>query len=100
MTRVVLIILATFLLISAYAVSPYFGLYRIISAVQTKAAPALSESVDFHRLRRSLTSQIIETYLKLTGRTATLGQFNAGVLASIGTAISEPMVDQMLNLED
>jgi hypothetical protein len=99
MTRVILTLLALFLLIIIYAASPYSGLYRILSAVQTRDAAALSKNVDFSHLRQSLTSQIIENYLKLTGRSERLGQFGSSMAVGIGTAIAEPILSQMLNPE-
>jgi DUF2939 family protein len=35
---------------------------------QTKDAVALTERIDFPALRRSLTKQIVQEYLKLTGK--------------------------------
>jgi hypothetical protein len=87
-----------FLLIAAYAASPFLGLYRIIAAVQTRDVSTLSESVDFRHLRQSLTYQIIETYLKVTGRTGRLGQFGT-MAVGVGAAIADPMVSQIVSPE-
>jgi hypothetical protein len=47
MIRVIFGVLAFFVLIAIYAASPYLGLYRILSAVQTRNAPALELSPNF-----------------------------------------------------
>jgi DUF2939 family protein len=96
MIRIALLVVAIFLLIAAYAASPFLGLYRIISAVQTRDVSTLSERVDFRHLRQSLTSQIIETYLKVTGRTARLGQFGTMAIG-VGAAIADPLVSQIVS---
>jgi hypothetical protein len=42
-----------------------------------------------------LTSQIIEAYLKLTGRTSRFGSVAVG----LGAAIADPIISQMINPE-
>ena len=61
------------LLLGIYFASPFLALQRIATAVETRDAVALTERVDFPALRRSLTKQIVATYLKLTGKKLPLG---------------------------
>src|SRR5262249_55077610 len=77
MKRSLSILFAIILVLGTYAASPYLALRRIISAVHARNALALSDSVDFDRLRQSLTGQVIERNLQLTGRTARLGQIGS-----------------------
>src|SRR5262249_47156274 len=99
MKRSLLVLFVIILVLGAYAASPYLGLRRIMSAVQARYAAALSDSVDFDRLRQSLTGQVIERYLQLTGRTARLGQIGNIFAVAIGTSIADPIVAQILNPE-
>ena len=99
MKRSLLVLFAIILVLGAYAASPYLGLRRIISAVHARDAAALSDSVDFGRLRQSITGQVIERYLQLTGRTARLGQIGNIFAVAIGTSIADPIVAQILNPE-
>src|SRR5215831_10419649 len=99
MKRSFLVLFAIILVLGTYAASPYLALRRIISAVHARDALALSDSVDFDRLRQSLTGQVIERYLQLTGRTARLGQIGSIFAVAIGTSIADPIVAQILNPE-
>lgn len=62
------IILTLGILLSVYLASPLIALHSIASAVETKDAVALTERIDFPALRRSLTNQIMDEYLTLTGK--------------------------------
>jgi len=99
MKRSLLVLFAIILALGIYAASPYLGLRRIISAVHARNALALSDSVDFDRLRVSLTGQVVERYLQLTGRTARLGSIGNVFAVAIGTSIADPIVAQILNPE-
>ena len=83
----------------AYAVWPFFGVYRLVGAVQARDAAALSERVDFVALRRSLTTQIATAYLRLTGKAGRPGsiveQFTVGVAASV----ADPIVAKLVSPE-
>ena len=85
------------LVIVAYFVWPLVELQRIASAIETKDATALSRLVDFHGLRKSLTTQIITTYLKVTGQEDKLGTFGRGIAMSYGRSIATPIVDRLVN---
>ena len=55
-------------LLVGYWVWPFFGLRSLAADIQARDPVALSGDVDFVRLRRSLTEQIIAAYLQVTGR--------------------------------
>jgi hypothetical protein len=85
----------------AYAVWPFFTVYRLADAVQARNVAAVSELVDFPALRRSLTIQIVRTYLRLTGtavRGSILEQFSLGVGASVADPIVAKLIYQRLCL--
>jgi hypothetical protein len=84
-------------LMAAYAVWPVVGFYRIASAVQARDAAALSARVDFRALRKSLTKQILATYLELTGKEKKLGLLGKSIAMGIGGSMLEPIVAQLIN---
>ena len=54
--------------LSLYLASPLIALYDIASAIEDRDAVALIERIDFPAVRRSLTKQIVQEYLKRTGQ--------------------------------
>jgi Protein of unknown function (DUF2939) len=54
--------------LSLYLAAPPIALYDIASAIEDRDAVALTERIDFPAVRRSLTKQIVQEYLKLTGK--------------------------------
>ena len=88
----------------AYAVWPFFTVYRLAGAIQARDVAAVNELVDFPALRRSLTAQIVRTYLRITGKAARpesiLEQFVVGVGASIADLIVAKLIspDALLDL--
>jgi hypothetical protein len=52
--------------LSLYLASPLIALYDIASAIEDRDAVAFR--IDFPAVRRSLTKQIVQEYLKLTGK--------------------------------
>ena len=62
------IILALIILLAGYTVWPFYSLYRIASAVETRNSAALQELVDIPSLRGSMARQIADAHLKLTGK--------------------------------
>ena len=62
------IILAFIILLAGYTVWPFYSLYRIASAVETRNSAALQELIDFPSLRVSMSQQIANAHLKLTSR--------------------------------
>ena len=52
----------------AYAASPFFAVYDLLRIVQERNLAELPARVDFPAVRRSLTPQIVRTYLRISGR--------------------------------
>jgi hypothetical protein len=87
-------ILTLSILLSVYLASPLIALHRIASAVETKDAGALTERIDFPALRRSLTKQIVQEYLKLTGKKLPLPALGKRVVVSA----ADPVVARLMTV--
>src|SRR4029450_10450799 len=88
------IILTLGILLSGYLASPLIALHSIASAVETKDAGALTERIDFPALRRSLTKQIVQEYLKLTGKKLPLHALGKRVVVSV----ADPVVARLMTV--
>ncbi len=93
------ITVALAVLLGAYTAWPLLGLYRIANAVEARNPTAVAERVDFNSLRRSLTEQIVATYLRLTGKAVTLGPLGTNLAIGIGATVADPFVARLLNPE-
>ena len=81
-------------LLGTYFASPFIALRRISIAVETRDAVALTERTDFPAVRRSLTKQIVATYLKLTGKKLPLGAIGRGFAFSV----ADPVVARLMTV--
>jgi hypothetical protein len=97
--KFLLAFLLSVLLLLGYWAWPFFGLRALSADLQARNAAALSEQVDFELLRRSLTGQIIATYLRITGRERKLGPLSP-LASAIGASIVDPWVSQIVNPEN
>jgi Protein of unknown function (DUF2939) len=83
-----------FVLLGVYIASPLIALQRIEFAVETKDAVALTERIEFPSLRRSLTKQLVATYLKLTGKKLPLNAFGRHIAVSV----ADPVVARLMTV--
>jgi hypothetical protein len=97
--RVTTAIAAVLVLWLAYTVWPFVDLYRLASAVQARDVAAVNKQVDFPAVRASLTTQILTTYLRLTGKTVRPGSFLEQLAAGVGASIADPMVAKLISPE-
>ena len=81
-------------LLVIYLASPLIVLHSIQSAVETKDAVTLTERIDFPALRRSLTKQIVEEYLKLTGKKLPLHAMGKRLVVSV----ADPVVARLMTI--
>jgi hypothetical protein len=88
------IILTLGILLSVYLASPLIALHSIASAVETKDAVALTERIDFPALRRSLTNQIMDEYLTLTGKKLPLHAIGKRVIISV----ADPVIARLMTI--
>jgi hypothetical protein len=87
-------------LLVAYWAWPFFGLRSLAADLQSRDAAALNEQVDFVRLRRSLTEQIVGAYLRVTGRANKLGAFGTALVSAAGGNIADSWVAEIINPEN
>jgi hypothetical protein len=88
------IVLTLGILLSIYLALSLIALHSIASAVETKDAVALTERIDFPALRRSLTKQIVQEYLKLTGKKLPLHAIGKRVVVSV----ADPVVARLMTV--
>jgi len=88
------VILTLGILLSVYLASPLIALHSIASAVESKDAVALTERIDFTALRRSLTNQLVDEYLKLTGKNLPLHAIGKRVVVSV----ADPVVASLMTV--
>jgi hypothetical protein len=96
MKRSILAFLLLLVLLVGYWAWPFFGLRALVEAVQAGDVTAINEKIDYPRLRRSFTEQIIGAYLRITGRASQL----APLATALGASIVDPWVSQIVNPEN
>ena len=94
--RIVILLLAPWV---AYAASPFWAVYDFANALQQRDTAAVARRVNFPAVRRSLTEQVVVTYLQLTGKDARLGQFGRGMAVGAAMSIADPVVAKLLSTE-
>jgi hypothetical protein len=82
-----------------YAASPFFAVYDLLRSVQESNVAELSARVDFPAVRRSLTAQIVRTYLRISGKTGQSGSFVEQLAVSVGASLADPMVAKLVSPE-
>ena len=88
------ITLTFFIILGVYFASPLIALQRIASAVETRDAAALTERIDFPSVRRSLTKQIVATYLELTGKKLPIG----AISKRFAISVADPIVARLMTM--
>jgi hypothetical protein len=81
----------------AYAVSPYFAVYRLASAVQARDGATANELVDYPAIRKSITAQIVRTYLRITGKTGRPGSMLEQFSVGAGASVADPIVAKLIS---
>jgi hypothetical protein len=95
MKRLVPTFLILLALLVGYWAWPFFALRGLATDLQARNAAAVNEQVDYARVRRSFTEQIVSAYLRFTGRAV---QF--GALAPLGASIVDPWMSQIVTPEN
>lgn len=96
MRLTLVIILALIILLAGYTVWPFYGLYRIASAVETRNYAALQELVDFPSLRASMAHQIADAHLKLTGKSADTSEGTRSVGSRVGAMVADALLAKII----
>ena len=80
----------------AYAAWPFFAVYELAAAVQARDVAAVNERIDFPALRRSLTAQLVRTYLRITGKGGRPGSVVEQFAVGIGSSVADPIVAKLI----
>jgi len=96
-TLVVTIVLIA--LAGGYTAWPIAGLHRIAGALDARNAQALDNLVDYRLLRQSLTGQIVQTYLKLTGKDQPPQTLRSQIVTGLLATVADPIVAKLINSE-
>jgi Protein of unknown function (DUF2939) len=99
MRKTILISTALFAVWLAYAASPFFAVYDLLRVVQERNLAELPARVDFPAVRRSLTAQIVRTYLRITGKISQNGSIAQHFAVSVGASLADPIVGKLLSPE-
>jgi len=99
MKRLIPAFLLLLVLLIGYWAWPFFGLRALADALQAGDVRTINEEVDYTRLRRSFTEQIIGAYLRVTGRASKLGGLSP-LATAVGASIVDPWVSQIVNPEN
>jgi hypothetical protein len=94
--RTALSISALVALWSAYAASPFVGVYQLVEVVWADVL-ALPERVDFPALRGSLSTQIARTYLRITGKGGDPGSLKERVFVAAAAWVAAPIVAELVS---
>jgi hypothetical protein len=84
-----------FVLWLGWSAWPFLALYDLVRAAQTADVARIEQRVDFPELRRSLASQIIQAYARVTGKKLDGG----GLMVGIASAFADPFVEKMISPE-
>jgi hypothetical protein len=94
MRKTVVVILLVAMAWLAYVAWPITTLGTLARAVEAGDTATAIRHIDLSAVRRSLTDQVVETYLKLTGKTAS--PLLRGALASAAGSIADPIVSRIV----
>jgi Protein of unknown function (DUF2939) len=83
----------------AYAAWPFFAVYELVAAVEARDVAAVNQRVDFAALRRSLTTQLVRTYLRITGKGGRPGSAREQLTVGIGSTVADPIVAKLISPE-
>jgi Protein of unknown function (DUF2939) len=97
MRRTIVIGVILLVLWLAYAIWPFFTVYRLASAVQARDVAVVNGLIDYPALRKSLTAQIVRTYLRITGKSGREGSILEQFAVGVGTSIADPMVAKLIS---
>lgn len=83
------------LLLVGYTAWPFYGLYKLASAVETRDVAVLRELIDARALRLSLARQISGAYLEAKGNASQRGGLGSGM----GSAVAETLLAELITPE-
>jgi Protein of unknown function (DUF2939) len=92
MRKIVAIILVLVVLFLAWSAWPFVGVYALARAVQSGDIEKIEERVDYPALSRSLSGQILATYVRLSGL-----PLDRGLVGGLASAIADPLVTKIVS---
>ncbi len=85
-------IIALILIWIGWSVWPFVGLFDLAHDVQSGDVDRIEARVDYPALGRSLSAQIIETYVRLSG-----APVDRSLLLGLATSVADPMVARLVS---
>jgi DUF2939 family protein len=82
-----------------YVAWPLWAVHDLAEALQRRDAVALEERVNFPAVRRSLTEQVVTSYLQLSGKDARLSQIGRATTLAVVGSIADPIVAQLISAD-
>ncbi len=86
-------------LLAAYTVWPFVDLYRLSAALEAGDLRAVERHVSFSAIRNSVSRQVLETYVTLTGDDNKVGKFTRNLVIGASTPIAETIIAEDLTPE-
>jgi hypothetical protein len=83
----------------SYTAWAFSAAYQLASAVSARDVAAVNQQVDFPALRRSLTAQLVRTYLRITGKGGRPGSIMEQFAVGIGSTVADPIVAKLVSPE-
>jgi hypothetical protein len=90
------IVIVLIILLAGYTVWPFYGLYRIASAVETRNSAALQELVDIPSLRGSMARQIADAHLKLIGKSVDTSEGTRSMGSRVGAMVADALLAKII----
>ena len=90
------IVIVLIILLAGYTVWPFYGLYRIASAVETRNSAALQELVDIPSLRSSIARQIADAHLKLIGKSVDTSEGTRSMGSRVGAMVADALLAKII----
>jgi hypothetical protein len=95
MRKTIVVLLVLLLVFAAGALWPFTALYDIATKAEAGDTAGVSERIDFAALRRSLTGQIINAYIRLSGIKVAPG----GITAALAGSVADPLIEKLISPE-
>jgi hypothetical protein len=93
MRKTILTIVILALIWIGYLAWPLYDLFQLARAIERRDIAAVTQQVDFHRVRQSFTQQIVEAYLRRTGARA------GPLVQGAAFTIADPIVAKFISPE-
>src|SRR4051812_32714739 len=95
MRKTLAVVVVLSLIFVAAAVWPFTALYDIATKAEAADSAALNERLNQPALRRSLTNQLIRTYIRISGIRVNPG----GIIAGVAGSIVDPIIEKLMTPE-